>query len=225
MAVDYEANAAAQVEYVRVRLNWDINAPLRFQRHFQFTPGVNSLLRFRYERLRGFCEVCGMLTHDSGNCQIQNGGGEEPSDGDNDDENPIPQRTHNNNGIQIRELNNDELYDAEMEQEMGPTQNGYEGIEAIQDESSVTLEKDSKGKQIIASEASVIKEKDTPIAIKFMDTGASSSSSRKRKHTTEEEVANKEQASNKGESSDSGSGNSALTPVRGAVGPKPHLPP
>lgn len=45
--------------------------PLYFQRQFQFTPGVNTLLRFRYEHLRGFCETCGMITHDSGNCLIQ----------------------------------------------------------------------------------------------------------------------------------------------------------
>lgn len=74
LEVDYEAEAAARVEYVRVQLNWDVERPLRFQRQFQFIAGVNTLIRFRYERLRGFCEVCGMLTHDSGACLIQNGG-------------------------------------------------------------------------------------------------------------------------------------------------------
>lgn len=125
MDVDYDEMAAAQVEYVRVRLNWDIQHPLRFQRHFQFTPGVNTLLRFRYERLRGFCEVCGLLTHDSGNCLIQNGG-EEPSDGDSDDEErQIPQRQRNG-GVQIREIDALDHHDEEMDPEEEPAQNGVQ---------------------------------------------------------------------------------------------------
>ncbi|KAL0845571.1 hypothetical protein Bca101_018817 [Brassica carinata] len=47
-----------------------------------FAPGINTLLRFYYERLRGFCETCGMITHDSGACLIQNGGPDQ-DDGDN----------------------------------------------------------------------------------------------------------------------------------------------
>ncbi|KFK43820.1 hypothetical protein AALP_AA1G178100 [Arabis alpina] len=86
MDVDYNVEAAFQVEYVRVRLNWDVTRPLRFQRNIQFTPGVNTLLRFRYERLRGFCEVCGMLTHDSDNCLIQNGGMGPGGDSDDSDD-------------------------------------------------------------------------------------------------------------------------------------------
>lgn len=62
MDVDYNAEAIARVEYARVRLNLDIMQPLRFQKNFQFTQGYNTLLRFCYEILRGFCEVCGILT-------------------------------------------------------------------------------------------------------------------------------------------------------------------
>lgn len=41
------------------------------------------MLRLTYERLRGFCEVCGMLTNDAGVCIIQNGGlGDNPDDND-----------------------------------------------------------------------------------------------------------------------------------------------
>jgi len=63
--VEFDVEATACVDFVRVMLHWDISQPLRFQRYFQFTAGVNALLRFCYERLRRFCEVCGMMTHDS----------------------------------------------------------------------------------------------------------------------------------------------------------------
>lgn len=63
---------------------------------------MNTLLRFHYERLRGFCDVCGMLTHGSGACLIQNRGGE-PDDGDEDDE-EMPEPRHNNQGVVIREI-------------------------------------------------------------------------------------------------------------------------
>ena len=46
--VDFDAEAAARVEFVRIQINWNVEAPLRFQRNFQFQPGVNTLLRFRY---------------------------------------------------------------------------------------------------------------------------------------------------------------------------------
>ncbi|KFK29855.1 hypothetical protein AALP_AA7G187700 [Arabis alpina] len=108
METDYVAEVATRVEFVRVRLNWDVNQPLRFQRKFQFTPGTNTLLRLRYERLRGFCEVCGMLTHDFGACLIQNDGEEHHSDGDGDDLNNADQPglvRQNNGGVQISEIN------------------------------------------------------------------------------------------------------------------------
>lgn len=87
MEVDYNPEATGRREFLRVRVNWNVDEPLRFQRHFQFTPGTNTLLRFTFERLRGFCEVCGMLTHDLGACLIQNGGpdnGEDPDSADED---------------------------------------------------------------------------------------------------------------------------------------------
>lgn len=85
MEVDYNPEAAVSMAYVRVRINWNVDEPLCFRRNFQFTPGVNTLLRLTYERLRGFCEVCGMLTHDTGACLIQNGGtGDNPDDHDDD---------------------------------------------------------------------------------------------------------------------------------------------
>lgn len=106
--VEYSSDLAARREYARVRVNWNVDEPLWFQRNFQFTPGVNTLSRFTYERLRGLCEVCGHLTHDSGACLIQNGGvnhnGEdEVSDGDNGGEQDVPNR-----GVIIEEIHDEE---------------------------------------------------------------------------------------------------------------------
>ncbi|KFK24156.1 hypothetical protein AALP_AAs42246U000100 [Arabis alpina] len=66
--VDYNPDVIAPVEFVRVQLTWNVDRPLKFQKLFQFQPGVNTLLKFHYERLRGFCATCGMLTHDTGEC-------------------------------------------------------------------------------------------------------------------------------------------------------------
>jgi hypothetical protein len=107
MEVDFGLETAARVDYVRVQVNWNIEDPLRFQRNFQFEANVNTLLRFRFERLRGFCEVCGMLTHDSGACLIQNGGGEDLSDDDNEDA-ALPPAINQNHGVIIREIADDE---------------------------------------------------------------------------------------------------------------------
>lgn len=145
--VDYEAEAAARVEYVRVLVNWDVSLPLRFQRHFQFQAGVNTLLRFRYERLRGFCEVCGLMTHDSGACILQNGGEEQRPEGDDDDE--LPQARVHNQGVVIREiiegeereaydLNGAEGDDIEEEEEelddIDPNHDALANIEGIPEE-------------------------------------------------------------------------------------------
>lgn len=56
MEVDYNPEVTARREFARVRVNWNVDEPLRFQKQFQFTQGVNTLLRFTYERLKGFCE-------------------------------------------------------------------------------------------------------------------------------------------------------------------------
>lgn len=102
--VDFNPEVNAAVEFVRVRLNWDVANPLKFKMSFQFSPGVNTLLKFRYERLKGFCDQCDMITHDSGECLHEEGhqmeednGGDDPhpeeeggaeDEGGDDDNNP-----------------------------------------------------------------------------------------------------------------------------------------
>ncbi|XP_013690206.1 uncharacterized protein LOC106394157 [Brassica napus] len=117
--MDYNEEVGSRMEFVRVRLNWNVNNPLKFQRNFQFTPRVNTLLRIQYERLRGFCETCGMITHDSGACLIQNGGADQndednDSEGDNADVELVP-----NQGVLIEEIieESDEVADADNEAE------------------------------------------------------------------------------------------------------------
>lgn len=51
MEVNYNPDVTARREFARVRINWNVDEPLRFQKHFQFTQGENTLLRFTYERL------------------------------------------------------------------------------------------------------------------------------------------------------------------------------
>lgn len=102
--VDYIPEVAARRDYARVHINWNVDEPLQFQRHFQFTAGVNTLLRFTFERLCCFCEVCGRLTHDLGACLVQNGnlnhdGDDEDSDGNNGGEHDVPNR-----GVIIEEI-------------------------------------------------------------------------------------------------------------------------
>lgn len=74
------------------------------------------MLRFRYERLRGFCEACGMLTHDSSNCLIENGGGNHSESDGSDDDNQH-QSGNNNQRVQIQELVATEQVDPEHNEE------------------------------------------------------------------------------------------------------------
>lgn len=87
--VDFNPETATAIEFVRVKVLWNVNSPLRLKKNFQFAPGANTLLRLRYERLKGFCETCGMLTHDTGECvqqqqpqQMEEGGEGDDNDGD-----------------------------------------------------------------------------------------------------------------------------------------------
>lgn len=45
-AADFNPEVAATMEFVRVQINWNVDIPLRFQKNFQFSPRVNTLLRF-----------------------------------------------------------------------------------------------------------------------------------------------------------------------------------
>ncbi|XP_024006605.1 uncharacterized protein LOC18010899 [Eutrema salsugineum] len=84
LETDFQGDGALNVEYVRVRLLLNIDSPLRFQRLFQFGKDT-SILKFRYEKLKGFCSVCGLMVHEAAECPAKNAGlVDEPNDDDND---------------------------------------------------------------------------------------------------------------------------------------------
>ena len=47
---DFGGDGSVLVDYVRVRLLWNIDTPLRFQRQFRFG-GETCVLKFQYEKL------------------------------------------------------------------------------------------------------------------------------------------------------------------------------
>ncbi|XP_013617766.1 PREDICTED: uncharacterized protein LOC106324324 [Brassica oleracea var. oleracea] len=117
--MDYNEENGSRLDFVRVRINWNIANPLRFQRNYQFVMGINMTLRFQYERLRGFCELCGMLTHNSGACVINNGGPDQVDEDDDDDddsgeENEAPELVPNQ-GVIIEEVNDEEEHQDDAE--------------------------------------------------------------------------------------------------------------
>lgn len=86
METDFTAEGSSSVDYVCVRLLWNTDTPLRFQRQFQFG-NQTATLSFRYEKLRGFCTVCGMMYHNASECPSNMIGPQvAPQDDDDDDD-------------------------------------------------------------------------------------------------------------------------------------------
>lgn len=83
---DFGGDGAVLVDYVRVKLLWHIDSPLRFQRQFQFG-NASCVLKFRYEKLRNFCSICGMLTQEVSECPLGNNPLPPPPAGEDDDDN------------------------------------------------------------------------------------------------------------------------------------------
>ena len=87
METDFGGDGTALVDYVRVRLLWNIDDPLRFQRLFQFGD-ESSVLKFRYEKLRNFCSNCGVLSHDAPECPLSLNAPPPPPEDDDEDDDP-----------------------------------------------------------------------------------------------------------------------------------------
>lgn len=69
--------SSTRVDFVRVKVN------LRFQRNFKFGEDENVVLKFWYERLRNFCNKCGLLTHEAKDCPLNfDDNDEDPQDPD-----------------------------------------------------------------------------------------------------------------------------------------------
>lgn len=83
---DFQSEGTQNVVYVRIRLLLNVTLPLRFQRLFRFG-NQTAVLKMRYEKLRGFCNICGMVTHDPTDCpQNQNEGNDTGPNDDEDDD-------------------------------------------------------------------------------------------------------------------------------------------
>ena len=67
--VDFDENTN-QLGFIRVKLAWNLDDPLRFQRNIQFQANENTIIKFRFERLRNFCTKCGSLKHDANECAL-----------------------------------------------------------------------------------------------------------------------------------------------------------
>lgn len=243
--VDYHSDEAARREYARVRVNWNVDEPLWFQRNFQFTSGVNTLLRFTYERLRGFCEVCGRLTHDSGACLIQNGGvNYDGDDEESDDENgggpDAPP-----GGVIIEEIHEEEANggEADMVEDVQeqvavtdatneePTESDND--EAWDDQAMHTIHSEelnteemfnpfnpfgthSVNREVLKRKAWMEEAEENKSMFRRFEKGETSGTSSKRM---------KEAAGLQGRVEDEEASDETTTPVRGAVGPKPPQPP
>lgn len=96
--VDFDENST-RVDFVRVQRLWNVELPLHFQRNYQFSPGVNTLLSLKYERMHNFCLRCGSLSHEQQECPLDSDDEQLPSepdedndeDGDDDDNGPGPE--------------------------------------------------------------------------------------------------------------------------------------
>lgn len=85
MATDFQSEGTHNVDYVRIRLLLNVTFPLRFQRLFRFGDQT-VVLKFRYEKLRGFCNICGMMSHESTDCPQNQTDGNDVSPNDDDDD-------------------------------------------------------------------------------------------------------------------------------------------
>ncbi|XP_024014312.1 uncharacterized protein LOC112088241 [Eutrema salsugineum] len=141
MAVDFDPEAMNAVEFVRVKLHWNVDFPLRFQKNFQFSPGVNTLLRFRYERLRGFCEVCGQLTHDTGACvhHVPLQPQENEDDDANNEDNFENADENDGDNLEDADANDDDQENADAMEEEGPMDH------AVQEEVPEDNQNDEEG--------------------------------------------------------------------------------
>lgn len=54
---DFAGDGAVLVDYIRVQIPWNVEAPLRFKKIFEFGDKT-SVLKFRYEKLWNFCSSC-----------------------------------------------------------------------------------------------------------------------------------------------------------------------
>lgn len=131
--VDFDENST-RVDFVQVQVLCNVDHPLRFQRNYQFSPDVNTLLSFKYECLRNFCQTCGLLTHEKQECPLGFDDDQLPSDPDDDDD----EGGDDENGLGPTEVDLHNKTGA-LNDQSGPSKDNVTDEESMPIESDVTL--------------------------------------------------------------------------------------
>lgn len=104
--VDFDVN---QVDFVKVRMAWNFDSPLRFKRNIQFGFEENSIIQYRFERLRNFCTKCGSLKHDVKDCTL-----------DYEDDDPDIQSGEDDDDMEGRDVPQQEISEANTLETIDP---------------------------------------------------------------------------------------------------------
>lgn len=245
MDVVYSTDVAAKCDYARVRLNWNVDEPLRVSETISVHAESYYYAELTFERLCGFFDVCGRLTHDSRACLIQNGGINHDGGDDDSDVEDGGDHVLLNHGVIIEEINEEEQdrgNDAEpavneenpIDVEGNPTADADEDDELWISEVISTMYFDDlsveemynpinpfgsryDGREAIKRKAWLDKGEENKLGFSRMERGESSEA-RSFKRKKEGSTATGEDSTpvtSEGETN---------TTLRGAVGPKPPLP-
>lgn len=68
MYLDFDEATTTHINFIRVRIRFEITASLRFFRRIRFQYGERATVSFQYERLRRICSNCLRLTHHRSHC-------------------------------------------------------------------------------------------------------------------------------------------------------------
>ncbi|KAL8475083.1 hypothetical protein ACS0TY_031490 [Phlomoides rotata] len=70
--LEYDASNLTSVwrEYMRVRVEADVDLPLKRFKNIKLGSGESVMVTFKYEKLKIFCFICGKLDHQEGSCDI-----------------------------------------------------------------------------------------------------------------------------------------------------------
>lgn len=70
--LEYDASnrGDAWKPFMRIRVEVDVNTPLKRGKKIWMSTGASSMVNFKYERLQLFCFICGKLGHTESACDI-----------------------------------------------------------------------------------------------------------------------------------------------------------
>lgn len=70
LEIDKRSWQSDQAKFMRVRVNVQIDKPLRRGGYVKNTEGERFWITFKYERLPTFCFICGRMGHDDKHCEV-----------------------------------------------------------------------------------------------------------------------------------------------------------